>query len=180
MRKKIAFIFIIASLLILAKPSYHFLKRAYLHHYAQQQWQAWKAVKRPSQTGEPIAWLKSDEVALNELVLRGTDPKILLQTPGLSETWSLPDNPGLKVILGHRDLHFKNLNALKIGSRLELESVNQSQTYQVVDIEILTPEKTEQKLKEYQKESRLALVTCYPFQYIGAAPQRYLIWAAPL
>lgn len=179
MRKILATFFLLLGFLALAKPSYHYLKRNYLYLQSRGEWQGWKSELRESKAGDPVAWLKAGTGDLNYLVRRGTDPKTLLESPGLSEAGGLPEEPGLKVILAHRDIHFKNLWALKVGSRLQLESTKATNTYKVVDTEILSPEKTELKLQEARQENRLALVTCYPFQYIGAAPQRYIVWAAP-
>jgi len=179
MRKPLAMLLILTGMLGLARPSYHFLRRNFRYLRAAHEWTDWKAAHRTSQPGDPIAWLKSDAGGLNYLVHRGTSLQTLLESPGLSEAGGLPQDPGLKVILAHRDIHFRDLKSVKVGTRIELETVDATREYLVRDVEILSPEKMEEKIKETRRENRLVLVTCYPFQYIGPAPQRYVVWAAP-
>lgn len=165
--------------LIASRPSYHFIKREYNEHQAAQRWNQWRKAQQPSQPGDPVAWLKAEGSDLNTLVLLGANAGNLSLFPSLLEG-KAPQEGGLKVILGHRDHHFRRLQELRVGNILQLQAVFSSKRYKVNDIEILTPEKTEARLEEEKKENRLALVTCYPFQYTGSAPLRYVVWAAPL
>jgi sortase A len=85
------------------------------------------------------------------------------------------------VILGHRDTHFRTLQALKPSDLLELEDRNgQRRQYRVSEIEILQEEKVPERIQEHREKSSMLLMTCYPFQYIGPAPRRYLVWTNPV
>lgn len=53
------------------------------------------------------------------------------------------------------------------------ETKGRVQSYSVSDIEVVSPEDTF-KIQE-TSGTRITLITCYPFDYIGPAPKRYVV-----
>lgn len=167
----------LTGLALIAKPSYHHFKRQYAYFTSIQDWSSWKEKKQTSQEGDPIAWLTAPTAQLSTLVLLGATETNLHLWPSLSRIGFLPEEAGLKVIQAHRDLHFGNLAKLQVGSAIELETIAGKKHYIVSEVEILDPDTVVRRLMESRHENRLVLLTCYPFRYIGPAPQRYLVWA---
>lgn len=179
LHKKLIVFSLMLGLFTIAKPSYHLLKRGYFQFKAEKEWASWKNKAQASHRGDPVAWLKWEQGPLNSMVLWGANASNLALFPSMLED-KQPEEEGLKVVLGHRDQEFKKLEKIKIGNTLELQAVFKSKRYRVDDIDILSPDQTEARLEEQKKENRLALVTCYPFQYTGPAPLRYVVWASPI
>ena len=84
--------------------------------------------------------------------------------------------PGVKdncVISGHRGTVFKNLGLLKIGDQLIIETSTGIFTYEINHIRIV--DKDDRTVIVPTALATLTLTTCYPFNYIGDAPDRYIL-----
>jgi len=89
-----------------------------------------------------------------------------------------PQELGHIGIAGHRDGYFRALRDLAIGATLILETPDGERHFIIDDVRVI--EATELAWLQETEAPRLTLVTCYPFHFIGDAPQRYLVRAAPL
>ncbi|MEI9968244.1 MAG: class D sortase [Terracidiphilus sp.] len=87
-----------------------------------------------------------------------------------------PENWGNIGIAGHRDGFFRNLGQIKVGDAVELRTRKGAATYVVDQIRIVNPENVE--VLRQRAVPSLTLVTCYPFHFIGSAPQRYVVMAS--
>ena len=78
-------------------------------------------------------------------------------------------------IAGHRDTYFRPLR--RIQPRMDIRLADQSGVYhyQVDTTEIVKPEQVE--VLDVRSRPELTIITCYPFNYIGAAPLRFIIHA---
>jgi sortase A len=131
--------------------------------------------------GEPIARLKIPVARIDAVVFGGADAPVLEKGPGHVPGTELPGHPGGThncVITGHRDSYFRNLGWLRPGHEIELDAPGAVERYRVVSREIVTPS-TVGVLKPSAKE-RLTLITCYPFNWVGPAPQRLVVVAEPI
>jgi sortase A len=68
---------------------------------------------------------------------------------------------------------FGALKDLKIGDAIELQTADGTQLYRVTEFLIVDP--TDVSVIEPTLESAVTLVTCYPFYFVGHAPQRYIV-----
>ena len=82
------------------------------------------------------------------------------------------DNLG---IAGHRDSFFRPLKDVALGDTISLHSPLGEVTYQVVETLIVEPEDV--WVLDPSEERTLTLVTCYPFYFVGSAPQRFIVRA---
>jgi sortase A len=98
--------------------------------------------------------------------------------PGYIEGSARPGEDGNTLIAGHRDLHFRVLKNVKVGDEITIESDKGTFSYRVSSIEIVSPKRTEALRKVFPRQ--LTLITCYPFYYLGSAPQRLIVRAASL
>ena len=84
-------------------------------------------------------------------------------------------------IAGHRDGYFRSLKDVRLGDAVFLRTGGSEERYRVEDILIVDP--VDVDVLADTGEPTLTLVTCYPFYFVGSAPQRYIIRArrdAPL
>lgn len=84
-----------------------------------------------------------------------------------------PGQGGNIVIASHRTTYFRPFEDLKTGDLVEFETTYGHFTYQVREIKILKDDFSE-IVKATDKE-QLTLYTCYPFTYIGNAPNRFVV-----
>lgn len=109
-------------------------------------------------------------------VVEGTNPDELEKGVGHYRGSYYPGENGQIVLSGHRDSVFRNLGELKVGDLLILEIPSGKYTYEIVKTRIVESDDRTIITLQDQKEE-LILTTCYPFQFIGNAPQRYIIFA---
>jgi len=117
-------------------------------------------------------------------------PKIHLEVPVYNDTDDLTLNRGVGRILGtaqigaegnlgiagHRDGFFRGLKDISPGDEIELVRIGQSDRYVVENIQIVNPEDI--SVLEPTPKPAMTLVTCFPFYYIGSAPQRFIVRAS--
>ncbi|HTC94387.1 MAG TPA: class D sortase [Terriglobales bacterium] len=124
----------------------------------------------------PVAVLRIPAIQLETLVWEGTDDAILNRGAGLITGTARIDERGNMGIAGHRDGFFRRLKDLKIGDSMELVTQTRSETYVVDSFEIVDPENV--GVLQSRLAQSLTLVTCYPFYFVGSAPQRYIVHAS--
>jgi sortase A len=124
----------------------------------------------------PLAVLRVEKIHLEVPVLEGTDDLTLNRGVGRIVGTARPGEDGNIGIAGHRDGFFRGLKDVKLGDRMELVTTNQVGTYAVDKVEIVTPDNVSVLLPTAVPS--LTLVTCYPFYFIGSAPQRFIVHAS--
>jgi sortase A len=117
-------------------------------------------------------------------------PKIHLEVPVYNDTDDLTLNRGVGRILGtaqigkegnlgiagHRDGFFRGLKDLATHDEIELVRIDKVDTYVVEKIQIVNPEDV--SVLDPTRVPSLTLVTCFPFYYVGSAPQRFIVHAS--
>jgi len=140
------------------------------------------ANEKPYPYGRPVARLRIPSAEIDNIVFGGADQAVLEKGPGHIPGSELPgEETGRKncVITAHRDSHFRHLGWLRKGHRIELETPDGGQTsYRVVSREIVKPDTV--RVLQPTPKPRLTLITCYPFNYVGAAPKRLVVVAEPI
>jgi len=129
----------------------------------------------PYRHGDTVAKLILPHLNTPLYVVEGTDQKALRKGPGHMPGTALPGVEGNCVIAGHRDTHFRALQAIRPGDEVEIETKYGKFRYKVEGSEIVLP--TNVKSLYPTRKGVLHLVTCYPFEYVGHAPKRMVIEA---
>ena len=124
----------------------------------------------------PEAILRVPKAAIEVPILEGTDDLTLNRGVGHIAGTSLPGHPGNIAITGHRDGFFRGLKDITAGDTIEVVRHNQTDKYLVRNIKIVLPSDT--SVLKQTDDSTLTLITCYPFYYVGSAPQRYIVQAS--
>jgi sortase A len=124
----------------------------------------------------PLAVLSIPAIDLKVPVLEGTDEFTLNRAVGHIDGTPEPGQNGNVGIAGHRDGFFRGLKDVHEGDAIELITQKESARYVVDEIIIVSPEDV--SVLHSRSKTSLTLVTCYPFYYVGSAPQRYIVHAS--
>jgi sortase A len=82
---------------------------------------------------------------------------------------------GTMGLAGHRDTFFRALKRISPGMQIRVTGESGTYRYVVDTTKVIFPEQVE--VLDAGSRPKLVLVTCYPFHYIGAAPQRFVVQA---
>jgi sortase A len=123
----------------------------------------------------PLAVIRIDRVHVEAPVFEGTDDMTLNRGVGHITGTAPFGEDGNVGIAGHRDGFFRGLKEIKLGDHIDIEEPDRVQTYIVNRLEIVNPGNV--SVLRPSGKSTLTLVTCYPFYYVGSAPQRFIVHA---
>jgi sortase A len=125
----------------------------------------------------PVAKLSAPRLSLERYVLSGADGAAMPFGPGHMHGTALPGAPGNSVLGGHRDTHFAFMRRLRPGDDLIVERPDGVRvSFRVATTYILDRQDT--WVAKQDGPTRLTLVTCYPFDALGAdGPLRYVVIA---
>lgn len=142
-----------------------------------QWWSAGRlAAFEPPRAGDVLALLEIPAIGLRAAVLAGTDALALNRGIGHVEGTAPPGERAHVALAAHRDGFFRRLGELVPGDRIVLEAPSGSRRYRVEASAIVAPDATHVLAASHGDV--LTLVTCYPFYYVGSAPERYVVRAA--
>ena len=125
--------------------------------------------------GTLLGRLEAPSVHMSAAVLEGSDDGTLSRGAGHIEDTPFPGQIGNIGIAGHRDTTFRPLRNIKVGDPLALTTSDRTYRYRVSKTLIVGPDDV--YVLDPTKEPTLTLVTCYPFDFIGHAPKRFIIQA---
>ena len=125
--------------------------------------------------GVPEAVLKVPDLGLSVAVYDNAQRPALELGAGWVEGTAKPGESGNVAIAGHRDGFFRPLEQIRTGQEIVLVTAEQSLRYLVDDVSIVDP--LDVSVLEPSSQSMLTLITCYPFRYVGFAPDRYIVRA---
>jgi sortase A len=137
----------------------------------------------------PEAVLRVRRLGIEVPVLEGTSDATLNRGVGHIPGTALPGEPGNFAITGHRDGFFRPLKDVVPGDIIEVQrsaqpgqisgaSAAETDRYVVENTKIVFPADT--SVLNKTAGSTLTLITCYPFYFVGAAPQRFIVQASLL
>jgi len=159
-------------------------KAALAQHLLNRAWETTRDDHRA--IARPWPWADTWPVARLTLpggepltVLAGASGRNLAFAPTLLDGSAPPGTPGVTVIAGHRDTHFRALERLKLGDEIRLERPDGlALTYAVTAVHVVDADRDALRLDA--DESVIALVTCWPFDAVTpGGPLRYVVTAEP-
>ena len=123
-----------------------------------------------------IGRIEIPRLGLSVIVMEGTSSTILGEAAGHIAGTMFPGQPGNMGISAHRDTFFRPLRNIRQNDTIMLTTPARAYRYRVVSTQIVRPDDTG-VLKSSDDEQVLTLVTCYPFYFIGPAPNRFIVRA---
>ena len=123
----------------------------------------------------PMAVLRIPKIDLEVAVLEGTDDLTLNRAVGWIVGTATLETMGNMGIAGHRDGYFRRLKDVVVGDEIQLETLDGTLSFVIEDISIVNP--SDVHVLNPTEQPTVTLVGCYPFYYVGKAPQRYIVRA---
>lgn len=159
--------FVLADAWIFQARESHRLERARDQHVGGQH-----ARRLP---GGPIGRVDILRLGLSVVLAEGDDDTTLRKAVGHIAGTALPGNAGNVGIAGHRDTFFRPLRNIRKNDIITLTTLNSELRYRVVSTRVVPP--NDVAVLESDGGEILTLVTCYPFYFVGAAPDRFIVRA---
>ena len=131
-----------------------------------------KAAIKP---GDVLGRLDIPRLGLSVVVLQGTGSRMLRLGTGHVEGTPLPGEAGNSGIAGHRDTFFRGLKDIRSNDEIQFQTATGLSRYAVDWVKVVAPD--DLSVLAPSTESALTLVTCYPFYFVGPAPQRFVVRA---
>jgi len=125
-----------------------------------------------------IGRIEIPRLGLRAIVREGVGQDTLGLAVGHIPGTAFPGQDGNVAVAGHRDTLFRGLRSIRENDLIRFETADGLYLYEVASMEIVKPENV--SVLRPGKEPELTLVTCYPFNFIGSAPDRYIVKARQL
>jgi sortase A len=129
----------------------------------------------PVRRGDVIGELEIPSLQLSVMVFEGDDAGILGQGAGHIPGTALPPGSGNIGIAAHRDTYFRPLRVIHANDVIALKTPAGTSRYAVTEAKIVRPSDVGVLARAPGRD--LTLVTCYPFFYVGSAPERFIVHA---
>jgi sortase A len=123
----------------------------------------------------PIGRLEIPRVGLSAVVMEGDDEQTLKVAVGHLPDTPLPWQQGNAALAGHRDTFFRPIRRLQTGDEIRL--VTSRGTFRYRTTRRLVVEPDELWVLNPSPTAALTLITCYPFDFVGSAPRRFVVHA---
>ena len=137
-----------------------------------------KATRREAERSGIVGRIEIPRLKLSAPVTEGTSGRALRRGVGHVEHTAYPGERGNVGLAGHRDTWLRALKGVERGDLIRVRTPDGSFVYAVESFRVVDPDRGD--LLNETWHPRLTLVTCYPFQYIGSAPQRFVVFARPV
>jgi sortase A len=126
-------------------------------------------------SGDPVGVLEIARIGLSGIVAEGDAAGVLAHAIGHLPDTPLPWQSGNSALAAHRDALFRPLKDVRSGDLLRLRTPYGDFDYRVRETLIVAPE--DLWVLDPTAATMLTLISCYPFDYIGAAPERFIVRA---
>ncbi|HEY0785064.1 MAG TPA: class D sortase [Acidobacteriaceae bacterium] len=134
-----------------------------------------RAVQAPPAPGELIGRMEIPALQLSVAVVEDDSRESLQHGVGHIPLTAMPGGLGTVGLAGHRDTFLRPLRRITPGMQVRLSGPGGVYRYLVDTTQIVLPEAVE--VLETADQPALVIVTCYPFDYVGAAPKRFIVHA---
>ena len=125
--------------------------------------------------GGIIGRLEIPRIGVSVMVVEGVKDGDLKRAAGHIPGTPLPGEPGNVGIAAHRDTFFRPLRSIHQNDVITVSTLRGAYRYRVVSTRIVKPD--EVQVLNPMRSDTLTLVTCFPFDYIGSAPNRFIVRA---
>ena len=112
-----------------------------------------------------------------EVPVYSTDTELTMDRgAGVIDGMAYPHEPGNIGIAGHRDGYFRVLKDVQVGDKLILQTLEGRKEFTITTRQVI--EISDTHLLQDTEDTTVTLVTCYPFYFVGHAPQRFIVTAS--
>jgi sortase A len=130
--------------------------------------------ERPAQ-GASIGRIEIPRLGVSAIIRAGSDARTLRLAVGYIPGTALPGEAGNTGLAAHRDTFFRRLRDIRTDDEIRIVTKEGTYRYEVDNTRIVQPKDV--WVLNPTPQPALTLVTCYPFNYIGSAPERFIVRA---
>jgi LPXTG-site transpeptidase (sortase) family protein len=135
---------------------------------------AWQAALTQRSRLAPTGAIRIPRLDIDAAVFPGTSDLELDLGAGHIEGTAAPGSAGNFAVAGHRDGLFRRLEQVRPGDEIDVrDRTGRRFVYRVASMRVVTPEDT--RVLDDSGAPSITLVTCYPFHFLGEAPQRFVV-----
>ena len=132
-------------------------------------------VRRAPEPGSAIGRIEIPRLGVSAIIRAGSDSRTLRLAVGYIPGTALPGQRGNTGLAAHRDTFFRRLRDIRADDDIRIVTKDATFDYQVERTRVVEPKDV--WVLNPTPQPALTLVTCYPFNYIGSAPQRFIVRA---
>jgi sortase A len=129
----------------------------------------------PLRSGDPLGRIDIPRLGVSVIVLEGTGKTVLRRAVGHIFGTARPGQLGNVGLSGHRDTFFRPLRNIRQDDVITLTTPSAEYRYRVVSTKVVGPR--DLAVLDADGTEVLTLVTCYPFYFVGSAPERFIVRA---
>ena len=134
-------------------------------------------IKNYPEYGTQYATIEIDKIDVNLPVYYGDTLEILKKGVGHSSGSYFPGEGGSIIYMGHNSKKmFRRFSELQKGNEIKVKTSYGEYTYKIYDMQLIKETETD-KLPIQKDKEILMIYTCYPFNNVGYATQRYVVYA---
>ena len=123
----------------------------------------------------PLGQIELSTIGLSAMILEGTDYWTLQRSVGHIPETALPGEAGNVVLAGHRDTFFRSLRKIQVGDLIRIKTPDGDFQYRVESTAVVPP--SDIHVLDASGGHSLTLITCFPFNFVGSAPNRFVVRA---
>jgi sortase A len=127
---------------------------------------------------QSLGRLEVPRLGLSVVVAEGDDDTTLAAAAGHLPDTPLPWEDGNTAVAGHRDTFFRPLQRIQVGDEIRFATRQGTFRYRVTRQTVVNPDDV--WVLDPAPSAALTLITCYPFDFVGPAPQRFIVHAERL
>ena len=136
-----------------------------------------KKLKNYPEYGTQYATIQIPSINVDVPVYFGDTLEILKKGVGHSSGSYFPGEGGSIIYMGHNSKNmFRRFSEVKKGDKITVKTSYGEFNYKIYDMQLIKETETDKLPIQDQKEI-LMVYTCYPFNNIGYATQRYVLYA---
>lgn len=136
-----------------------------------------KTLQNYPEYGTQYATIEIDKIDVNLPVYFGDTLEILKKGVGHSSGSYFPGEGGSIIYMGHNSKNmFRRFSELQKGNEIKVTTSYGEYTYKIYDMQLIKETETD-KLPIQRDKEILMIYTCYPFNNVGYATQRYVVYA---
>ena len=125
--------------------------------------------------GGSIGMIEIPRLGIGVAVVEGDSAALLDRAVGHISDTALPGETGNVVLAGHRDTFFRPLEHVRAGDTITVKTVRGDFHYLVESTIVVKPD--DLWVLAPIGGRTLTLITCFPFAYVGSAPDRFVVRA---
>jgi len=129
----------------------------------------------PPVAGSAIGRIEIPRLGISVVIRAGSDARTLRLAVGHIPGTAFPGEIGNIGLAGHRDTFFRRLRDIRPDDEIRIVTAEGTWAFRVKETSVVKPQDT--WVLDATKAPTLTLVTCYPFTYVGSAPQRFVVRA---